>query len=118
MIVGVTAEQIRSWPVHPLGWHISPDTPDWIMIGDGAKIGDGVKIGGQEHILHAHILQFIANAYRLANGSLVLRYGCETHPFAEWTPEAIAVMCRRHKPNQEAEYAAALTALVALVRSI
>jgi hypothetical protein len=130
MIVGVTAEQICTWPTNEGGWHVSPDTYDWVKIGDHARIGDWVKIGnyakigncaeigGQEHVLHAHVLKYIANAYRVADGSLILRYGCEAHPFAEWTPDAIVEMSKKHEPACAAEYVDALTALTILVRSI
>jgi len=49
-----------------------------------------------------------------ANGPR-LRYGCEEHALADWTPELITRLCARHTSYDDA-MPAALTALVAFCR--
>lgn len=47
----------------------------------------------------------------------VLRFGCEAHPLADWTPELIADRCRHHALGDE-RMPAILTALVALAKEV
>jgi len=51
-----------------------------------------------------------------ANGPR-LRYGCEEHALADWTPELITRLCARHTSYDDA-MPAALTALVAFCREV
>lgn len=46
-----------------------------------------------------------------------LRYGCEEHALADWTPALIANLCAQHTPH-DAAMPAALTALAAFCREV
>src|SRR5690606_18902416 len=84
----------------------------WTVIGEGAWIGEGARIGERgDGYMHATLLGHHADAYRTADGTLWLRYGCETHPVSEWR-ERVAELCRLHEPSRAQEYERAIRALL------
>jgi len=56
-------------------------------------------------------------AWRMEDGSTVLRVGCEERPLSEWD-EHLPGICRQHEPSRASEYEAAYRPLLAFVRAL
>lgn len=85
-------------------------------VGPRAHVGDGAYVGDAGTIAWGHVLGYDWTAY-CVDGEVVLRYGCEVHPLAEWTRARRWRLARTHEPAKAKEYAHATRALVRMVRA-
>ena len=79
----------------------------------GAKV-DGGPIAGI--VGTDALLAYVWTAYRMEDGSVRLRYGCEEHDLAEW-PDLVESLCEEHAKDDE-RYPPALRALIGYVEGI
>jgi len=56
-------------------------------------------------------------AWRMEDGSTVLRVGCEERPLSEWE-EHLPGICRQHEPSRADKYESAYRPLLAFVRAL
>ena len=56
-------------------------------------------------------------AWRMEDGSTVLRVGCEERPLSEWE-EHLPGICRHHEPSRADKYESAYRPLLAFVRAL
>jgi uncharacterized protein YjbI with pentapeptide repeats len=81
---------------------------------DGAKIYSGEVA---RWIAGGDLLAYSWTAWRMKDGRVVLRYGCEEGDLATW-PDDLRAECEQHVPREADRYEAALSALVAYVAAI
>lgn len=80
---------------------------------DGANL-DGANLAGA-YLDGAATGSLLGYGWALYRGEF--RYGCEAHALDVWTPEFIEAKCKQHV-GEPAKYVAALTGLVAWLRTL